>query len=213
MRDELLIAILAAGASQRLGQPKQLVDVNGEPLLRRQCRVAIEARVAPVAAICGCQADTCIAQIADLPVTIRRNEQWREGIASSIREAVGAAIEIHAGALLILHGDQYRVTAEDLRGLHAAWIASDSSMACRSRHADYTGPPVILPAALFGKLLKLRGDEGARPVLSGLDAASLIEVTMPNAVHDLDLPAQLYRPSVKNRGTRVCCDPDRYAVP
>jgi molybdenum cofactor cytidylyltransferase len=124
-------------------------------------------------------------------VAIRRNEQWREGIASSIREATRAAIENNAVALLILHGDQYRVTAWDLRKLHAAWAASAPSVACRSRHADYTGPPVILPAALFGELMQLRGDEGARPVLSTFDANSLIDVAMPNAMYDLDLPAQL----------------------
>lgn len=191
MRDELLIAILAAGASRRLGQPKQFVSVNGESLLRRQCRVAIESCIAPVAVICGCQADSCIAEIADLPVTIRRNEQWREGIASSIREATRAAIENNAVALLILHGDQYRITAQDLRTLHAAWSASGPSVACRSRYADYAGPPVILPAALFGELMQLRGDEGARRVLSTLDADSLIDVAMPNAIYDLDLPAQL----------------------
>lgn len=194
MCDELLIAILAAGASRRLGQPKQLVNVDGETLLRRQCRIAIDSRVAPVAVICGCQAELCIAEIADLPVAIRRNEQWPEGIASSIREATGAAIEIHAAALFILHGDQYRVTAEDLRALHATWTVSGPSAVCRSRYADYTGPPVILPSALFGELMKLRGDDGARSVLSALDAnppLSLIDVAMPNAIYDLDLPGQL----------------------
>jgi CTP:molybdopterin cytidylyltransferase MocA len=193
MRDELLIAILAAGASRRLGRPKQLVDVDGELLLRRQCRVAIESCLGPVAVICGCQAEACTAPIIDLPVAVQRNERWREGVASSIRQATRAASENNAIALLILHGDQYRVTAEDLRTLHAAWrgAASRASTVCRARHADYAGPPVIWPAALFGELMRLQGDEGARSVLSTLDADSLIDVAMPNSMYDLDLPAQL----------------------
>ena len=191
MRDELLIAIVAAGESRRLGQPKQLVNVEGESLIRRQCRVAIESCIGPVTVICGCQAEACSAQIMNLPVAVRHNEQWREGIASSIREATRAAIEKHSVALLILHADQYRVTCKDLRTLHAAWMTSAISTACRSRHADYAGPPVIFSVALFSQLMQLRGDEGARSILSTLDPDLLIDVSMPNAICDLDLPSQL----------------------
>jgi molybdenum cofactor cytidylyltransferase len=198
MPDDVLIAILAAGASRRLGRPKQLVEIDGESLLRRQCRVAIDSRIAPVVVICGCHADLCMAEVSDLSVAIRRNEHWEEGIASSIREATLAAMENDAAGLLILHGDQYRIAAQDLRNLYAAFAAAGSSKAHRARHGDYAGPPVILPASLFGELMQLRGDEGARPVLSMLDPDSLRDVEMPNAIHDLDLPAQL---SAVNQGS------------
>lgn len=191
MPERLLVAILAAGASRRLGRPKQLVNVGGEPLLRRQCRVAIESGVGPVAAVLGCHADACAETIADLPVAVRVNEQWEEGLGSSLREAVRAAVEGEAVGLLVLHADQYRITAADLRVLHAAWAASGETTACRARHGDYAGPPAILPAACFAELLKLRGDAGARRVLSTLGADSLVDVPMPTATHDLDLPEQL----------------------
>ena len=53
--DRLVLAILAAGASRRLGQPKQLVSLEGELLLRRQCRIALEAQIGRVAVILGCR--------------------------------------------------------------------------------------------------------------------------------------------------------------
>jgi CTP:molybdopterin cytidylyltransferase MocA len=192
MAERLLIAILAAGASRRLGQPKQLVNVGGEPLLQRQCRIAIESGVAPVAVILGSRAEACAAAIKDLQVAIRVNEHWQEGVASSLREAVLAAIEEDAVGLLILHGDQYRITSGDLQAMHAAWSSAGGGKACRARHADYAGPPVIFPAMCFAELLELTGDEGARRVLSplvGTDA--LIDVPMANAIQDLDLPEQL----------------------
>lgn len=191
MPDGPLIAILAAGASRRLGRPKQLVYIDGEPLIRRQCRVAIESGVGPVAAVCGCEAEACIAAIADLTVLVRHNDQWDEGVASSIREATRCAVETGATALLVLHCDQRRVIGQDFRALHGAWATSDRSPVCRACAGSYTGPPVILPPALFGALLRLRGDEGARSVLSALDASSLLDVPMSNAAHDLDLPERL----------------------
>src|SRR5689334_4089900 len=63
----VFVAILASGASRRLGQPKQLVSLEGEPLLRRQCRIAVEARIGPVAVILGCHANECDQLIEGLP--------------------------------------------------------------------------------------------------------------------------------------------------
>jgi molybdenum cofactor cytidylyltransferase len=192
MSERLLIAILAAGASRRLGQPKQLVDIGGEPLLRRQCRVALESAVAPVAVVLGCHADACAATIADLPVTIRVNHEWEEGLASSLREAVRAAVECGVGGLLILHADQYGVTAEDIKALNRAWADAGGMTACRARHGEYAGPPAILPSGCFSRLLQVRGDEGARQVLSPQPGTrSPIDVPMAAAADDLDVPEQL----------------------
>src|SRR3954469_1035503 len=96
MPGDLLLAILAAGASRRLGQAKQLVMIENEPLLRRQCRIALESQIGDVVAILGCHADPCRRTIADLSLSIRINEEWSEGLASSIRHATRAAMEIDA---------------------------------------------------------------------------------------------------------------------
>jgi molybdenum cofactor cytidylyltransferase len=194
MTDGLLIAILAAGASRRLGTPKQLVKVDGTSLIQRQCQVAIESHLGPVFVVCGSHAERCIDEVCRLPVSICRNRRWAEGIASSIREAAQSAIQHSAGALLILHVDQYRITADDLHRLHAAWSASSTAgrwVVCRAQHADYCGPPIIFPAPLFASLKQIRGDEGARTLLSSLSPESLVDISIPNAVHDLDTPAQL----------------------
>jgi molybdenum cofactor cytidylyltransferase len=187
----LLLAVLAAGASRRLGQPKQLVTLGGEPLLRRQCRVALEAQVGPVAVILGSQAAECAATIDDLPVARHINERWAEGLGASIRHAAQAAVAADAAGLLLLHVDQYRLTAEDVHLLHAAWLGSHGLSACATMHGDDFGPPVIFPRQCFAELLQPDGDAGARSVLAKLPAEALRRVEIPNAIHDLDLPAQL----------------------
>jgi molybdenum cofactor cytidylyltransferase len=197
--NRLLLAILAAGASRRLGQPKQLVAIGGEPLLRRQCRIALEAQIGTVTVILGCHAAECAATIVDLPVAQHINERWAEGLGVSIRQATQAAAAADASGLLLLHVDQYRLTAADLHSLHAAWVGSQYSSACAAMHGDDFGPPVIFPRRCFAELLQLNGDAGARSVLANLPADALQRVELPNAIHDLDLPAQLTALSARDR--------------
>lgn len=183
---DLLVVILAAGASRRLGSAKQLVSIGGEPLLRRQCRCALDARVGPVLVVLGCDADDHRRAIADLPVDVRVNEEWREGIAATLRHAVSVAIARRA-ALLVLPCDQYRVTPDDLRALRAIWHLSPSA-ACVSRWDDYTGPPAILPLEYYEDVSRLRGDAGARALLYDPRRAPPVEVPNPRAMYDLDIP-------------------------
>jgi xanthine dehydrogenase accessory factor len=190
-RNRLLLFILAAGGSRRLGRPKQLVPIDGEPMLRRQCRTAVEARLGPVTVILGCRAAECAATIAGLPLERHTNDQWSDGLGTSIRLASRLAAAADADGLLLLHADQYRVTPVDLRTLHAAWLQSAGRSACVSVSPGNSGPPVIFPRGCFADLVKLDGDAGARSVLAKLRESAVQRVTMPNAFFDLDLPADV----------------------
>ncbi len=186
--DELVVAVLAAGASRRLGRPKQLVEVAGEPVVRRQCRTAIAAAIGPVAVVLGCHRERIEPVISDLPVEILMNNDWAEGMASSVRTATRFAQARKATAILLLHADQYAVTHTDLERLRDAWRASPRC-ACLARDGHHLGPPAILPAALFESLLALRGDTGPRVILSG--EPRVTEIAVPNASSDIDRPSDL----------------------
>jgi CTP:molybdopterin cytidylyltransferase MocA len=186
---DVLVVILAAGASRRLGRPKQLVPFAGEPLLRRQCRCALSAGVGPVLVILGCGADRNAQVIADLPVDVCINHEWTEGMAASLRHAVNAANERRA-ALLILQCDQYRVTPEDIRRLYDTWRLAPAS-ACVSRWGNYGGPPTILPREYHDDVRQLRGDAGARALLYHPQRPRPLEVANPRATYDIDSPEDL----------------------
>ena len=187
MPDELFVAILAAGASRRLGYPKQLVELNGEPLVRRQCRTALEAAVGPVALVLGCQREGVASAVSNLKIQLLTADDWAEGMAASVRTATRAAMAAGAAALLLLHCDQYALIPADLRHLRDAWAASPAA-AHLSRHGDHLGPPAILPARFFPSMLTLKGDTGPRPILRGEDVR---EVPMPSASTDLDCSLDL----------------------
>jgi len=188
-RAELLVAVLAAGASRRLGRAKQQVLVGGEPLLRRQCRCALAADVGEVIVVVGCDATRHRALVADLPVEVVDNEEWTEGLASTLRVAARAAHRRRA-ALLVLPCDQYRIIPDDLRELHGRWRA-DPSTPWMTTWDGFAGPPAILPVEYYKRVRQLHGDVGARSLLCGPDAPRAGTVVNPRAAFDLDSPADL----------------------
>jgi molybdenum cofactor cytidylyltransferase len=186
---DLVVAVLAAGGSSRLGQAKQLVRLRGVPVVRRQCLCALAAGVGDVVVVLGSDQQRHRAVLTDLELEVIVNEEWAEGLASTLRCAVRAAQRRRA-ALLVLPCDQYRIVLDDLRTLHSRWRAAPSNP-CVSVWDDYVGPPAILPLEFFERVLQLRGDVGARSLLSGPAAATTGRMANPRAPFDLDAPADL----------------------
>lgn len=179
--------ILAAGASTRLGQPKQLVRLQGTPLIARAVREALPICDAGVFVVTGARHDEVSAALQDLPVTVLRNAVWREGIGSSIREAV-AAIEQSVEAVLVMLADQPAVTEKGLRTLVAAW-ALDPGHIAASRYDDTVGVPAVFPRDYWSLLATLRGDRGAKSVIDAAEPVNV--VAMPEAAMDIDTPEEL----------------------
>jgi molybdenum cofactor cytidylyltransferase len=149
--------VLAAGASKRLGEPKQLIAIAGETLLERAVRTAREAGCEPVTVVLGAASDA-IRERCDLSdAVVVLNDAWEEGMASSIR--VGVAAVDGADGVVLMACDQPAVTADHLRKL----LATGEVMA--SAYAGRRGVPAYFPASSFPVLMQLRGDAGARELL------------------------------------------------
>ncbi len=173
--------ILAAGASRRLGRPKQLERYHGESLLRRA--VAAAAACRPVVVVTGCRAEAMARELEGLPVRVVVNAGWEEGMASSLREGV-RALDPGAEGALFLVCDQPAVDAALVARLLEAW--KGAPVACA--YGGVRGIPAILPARAFPALLALRGDRGARTLLQGDD---VVEVPFPEGAWDVDEPGDL----------------------
>lgn len=179
--------ILAAGASRRLGEPKQLVVMSGETMIHRMARTALEV-CHPVLVVLGSEADRVKAALADLPVECVRNLDWEEGMASSLRVAV-SALPLEARAALFLVCDQPEVDQALLWKLLAIHQEHpDRRIACV--YSGTRGIPALLPSRDFDAMLLLRGDRGAKALLQDPD---VMEVPFAGGEWDLDRPEDLSR--------------------
>lgn len=189
------VVILAAGASRRLGVPKQLVVFHGQPLIVRAARTAIAAGVGEVTVLTS--GDPAVAEVLEgLPVKILINPQARAGQGTSVRAAAAAMRAAAVDACLILLADQYLVSSEHLTALAEAWRQSPEAMVA----TDYDergglGVPVIFPAVHFAALASLPDGSGARSLIwkarNGGNGAPLRVLSCPDAAVDLDTPADL----------------------
>jgi CTP:molybdopterin cytidylyltransferase MocA len=177
-------AVLAAGASRRLGRPKQLLGYRGTTLLRAVTGEICESRCDRVAVVLGAHAGWIAPTLAGMRVAQLANVLWSEGIASSIRCAVAWAMQAALDALVLAVCDQPRLTAAHVDALIAVHRATGGAVA--SRYGDGPGVPAIFPARDYPRLCGLAGDEGARRLLHGAD-----HVDWPDGAHDVDTPADL----------------------
>ncbi|HEV2719869.1 MAG TPA: nucleotidyltransferase family protein [Thermoanaerobaculia bacterium] len=159
------IVILAAGASKRLGHPKQLVEIDGETLLARAVRIA--RAVAPTIVVTRRE----FASAKDIV-----NEHAEEGMASSIRLGVAAC----DGDVLLMTCDQPHVTAAHLRAL----IDARAPIAATA-YAGIAGVPAFFAKEFREELLALRGDVGARSIIEA-HREVVAAIPLPEAELDVD---------------------------
>jgi molybdenum cofactor cytidylyltransferase len=189
--------VLAAGASRRLGQPKQLLMHDGETLLLRAIRLATEAGAAPVIAVLGANSELIRATV-DLANSIQViNHRWEEGISTSIHAGLHALDEVAldeasplSASALILACDQPLLTTNHLHALMEAFAAAAEPSIIASAYAGVLGIPAVFPRIAFPQLRALRGDKGARALLAE-PPCPLIAVPFAGGEVDIDEPGDL----------------------
>jgi molybdenum cofactor cytidylyltransferase len=184
--------LLAAGSSSRLGQPKQLLRLHGETLLARMLRLAYEAGAAPVSVVVGAHRFALCRAVEFGAATVVVNDEWEQGISTSIRAGL-RALEQSAASIegaLVMSCDQPRLTAGHLRILIKAFAENADSAIIASAYAGIRGVPAIFPRAAFPGLRKLHGDTGARAMLAE-SALPVIAFPFNGGEIDIDLPDDL----------------------
>ena len=179
----LHVVVLAAGASTRLGRPKQLEQVGGQPALQRVVSNAIAVAGSAVTVVLGAHAADITRMFQHSSAAVLINRQWQEGIGASIRCGINSLSQ-GCDAVLLLLGDQAAVTASDLKRLIAAWNGQDTVLAA-SAYAGQLGVPAIFPRWSFTELLQLHGDQGAKAIINR-HSSRVLRVPMASASYDLD---------------------------
>lgn len=184
------VVVLAAGGSRRFGGPKLLTRIGGETLLHRAVRAALGARPAGCVVVLGARAESLKRRLHAWPVRVIVNGRWRSGLASSIRAGI-AALPRAAPAAIVLLADQAAVGPAELELLIAAWRRAPRAIVA-ARYGAVIGPPALFPRRAFADLRRLRGDSGARKLLTD-PRRRPIEIEIPQAAKDIDRPADLRR--------------------
>lgn len=187
---EVGILLLAAGNSSRLGQSKQLVEVNGMPLLRKSAITALQTNY-PVLVVLGAQANEHQKVIADLKTEVVLNPDWRLGMGSSLKTGLNLLVEKYPAlqAVLVLVCDQPYLTTTHLNTLIHK-LETESQAIIASAYADTWGVPAIFRKELFTNLLQVADAAGARKIIQQL-SDQVHSVKFENGEIDLDTPQDL----------------------
>jgi molybdenum cofactor cytidylyltransferase len=195
--NKLAVAILAAGQSRRLAQPKQLLSYQGKTLIERQIALVSALRPEAVLVTVGAHRDAVkqavalayASQPAPTPeLLLLEVTDFTEGMSASIRALAAAAKVRCFSHLMILLVDQFRVSEAHLANL----ISQSSAFPGRAIASNFAGlrmPPAIFPADWFDELANLRGDQGAKLLLR--DRIDVIDCASDVDFGDIDVLGDL----------------------
>jgi molybdenum cofactor cytidylyltransferase len=192
--------VLAAGPSSRLGQPKQLLEWEGEPLVRRAARTALDAGLWPVVVVLGARCDEVRAALAGMPLATVHNAAFAEGLAGSIRAGLHR-LRVCAPAVkgaVLLACDQPLVDPAHLGALATAAESAGKPIAA-SAYAGTLGMPALFAASIFPELLRLQADAGARRVIAR-EEARVTSVPLAGGELDVDTPDDWARALARANG-------------
>jgi molybdenum cofactor cytidylyltransferase len=180
------IIILAAGESKRLGNPKQLLSFGGNTLLARVAKTASESNLSPVIAVLGANAEKISATLNIPDIIVVKNDDWKEGMASSIRIGLSSMLELSplVDGVLVLVCDQPYLNQHLIKALIEAQRDSGLPAAAAS-YGGKLGTPALFQKSLFSELMSLSGDTGARKILER-KRENVVEVEFELGVVDID---------------------------
>lgn len=179
----LWTVVLAAGGSTRFGGFKQMIEWEGESLLRRAVRIGTNLCGDRVIVVHGPKPTKCQRELSGFDVKHVVNEHWENGMALSLKTGLRALPEECTGALILLC-DQPLLRTERVARLAELW-QHQSGRIVASAYSGTHGVPAIFPRRLFADLRRLTGDRGARALLD-THAAEVLDVDMPEAAVDID---------------------------
>lgn len=185
--------VLAAGASTRMGSPKQLLVHEGEPLVRRAALNAADADADPVIVVLGANASAVAPSLFGLnpPIATVVNPNWETGLASSLVTGLRVLEEAtEYDAVLVTLADQPLVDIAALKRLVAAF--DDQHRIVASAYNEVIGVPAVFAREYVADLMQLEGDSGAGQWLRGRKS-EVTSVPLDAAAVDIDTPADKTR--------------------
>lgn len=178
--------ILAAGASIRMGTPKQLLVYRGRSFLSQIVETAITSMCHPIVVVLGVNAQRFKPEVSHFPVQVVENLRWCEGMSASIKVGMEALVNQNIEGVVITLCDQPFVSTQIINQLIAAYHSTGKSIvACE--YAGTLGVPALFSRALFPELMKLDATAGAKYLIKK-HSEQVFSVSFPEGAIDIDTP-------------------------
>jgi molybdenum cofactor cytidylyltransferase len=182
-------------------QPKQLLPVDGQPMIRRVAEAVCAAELAQVIVVIGAAADQVRLAIEGLPAEVVHNARWVEGMSTSVRAGIGA-LRAEIQAALVVLADQPRLTSGLVHQLVDCYLRTGASIVVPV-YQGQRGNPVLFDRSLFPDLLRLEGDRGGRALFTHhAKQLKYLDVDDPTVIRDVDDWADYA--SIRDAGTDRC---------
>ena len=178
--------ILAAGASTRLGAPKQLLPYQGTTFLRRTVDTVLLSQAKSFHVVLGFNAEIMKLEIASLPINIVINPDWRSGISTSLHAGI-QSLEPTIDAAIIVLCDQPELSTDILNRLISTYTSTRAPIVT-CKYAGTVGVPALFDRRMFPELLSLEGDHGAKTLIERY-TKKRIEIDFSGGAIDIDTVA------------------------
>lgn len=177
--------MLAAGASSRLGQAKQLLPFNSTSLIRNRITSIrkVFSNDHELLVVTGAGRAQIVKEMEGLEATEIFNPHFSEGMSTSIKAGLEMLPTVDAALMMLV--DQPFVTEKHLTEMSDKWLKQPDKILAAA-YSGITGVPAIFPSIYFENLRSLRGDQGARKILQQLPESEVITYRLPEASIDID---------------------------
>ena len=178
--------ILAAGLGQRMGTIKQLLPLQGKPLLQHVLDAAGASMLSHLTLILGHAHEIILSQIEPTDVSVIINKDFAVGQSTSLRAGLEHGPD--SSGVMFLLGDQPLISADFLNHLIDIFVTT-RPVALMPVYQGQPGNPVILGRKLGQEARGLHGDMGARPLLQRYaPLVRKVEIHDPHLLQDVDTP-------------------------
>lgn len=183
--------LLAAGSSTRMGSNKLLFTLEGEALIHRAARQALEAGVDPLIVVLGHEAERVREALEGVDCLIALNPEHARGVNRSLKAGM-AELPPAASAVIVMLADMPHVSTTMLRAMIARYRTGTAPLVI-SDYGGINAPPMLYDRVLFDELGAMEGEGCGRQVVKRHRPEADVMPWPAEALADLDVPADYER--------------------
>src|SRR5260221_8643253 len=180
--------VLAAGSSSRMGRSKQLLKIDSETLIRKTVKTVVGAGANETLVVLGADIEKIKNELSDLSVYTVTNPEFEKGMGNSLKCGLKYVMKKNseAEAVMILVCDQPLLNSVHLKKIVEEYLTTKSPIVA-SFYSGSNGVPALFNKSMFGKLLTIEDQHGAKKAI-GQNPALVKSIDFPEGAVDLDTP-------------------------